>query len=314
LAIAAKLAGLEYDACVRAWVLVAIAGCGRVSFDPVADGSAARCMQWDKWSAPVKLAGPINSVGNDDWDPAPALSQTVLAFHSYRPPSQSADLWYATRPDQLSSFGTPQIIAELSSAATEDDPSLTEDALEIVYSSNQAGQYDIYLATRATAQDAWSAPQPVTNVNTASYETSPWISADGLVLWIGAFDNATTNDELFVSTRVDRSQPFGPRQHVVELGSTGEDQNPTLSADGLDVYFSSTRPGGPGGYDVYTAHRDTLGAPFGTPVLVPELSTPLDDIGLHLSPDGATMYWNPDAQVNGGGDADMFTSTRTCLN
>jgi len=39
--------------------------------------------------------------------------------------------------------------------------------------------YDIWTSSRATANDAWSAPAPVTELNTTSFEVPSWISADG---------------------------------------------------------------------------------------------------------------------------------------
>jgi hypothetical protein len=44
---------------------------------------------------------------------------------------------------------------------------------------------------------------------------------------------------------------------------------------------------------------------------VRELSSARDDLGLHLTPDGATMYFNYDA-VTGGGNSDIDVATRAC--
>lgn len=48
-----------------------------------------------------------------------------------------------------------------------------------VFHAGQIDSYDIWMATRPTASAAWSAPSPVTELNTPSFDVPSWISADG---------------------------------------------------------------------------------------------------------------------------------------
>ncbi len=63
---------------------------------------------------------------------------------------------------------------------------------------------------------------------------------------------------------------FGSPALVLELssGSNGTDENPTLTGDMLEIYFSSTRDGGPGHGDVWRALRDASDAIWDPPTLV----------------------------------------------
>ena len=53
------------------------------------------------------------------------------------------------------------------------------------------------------------------------------------------------------------------------LNSPASDGCPILSPDGRDLYMASNRPGGHGGLDIWVAHRDAIGEPFGPPENLP---------------------------------------------
>jgi serine/threonine protein kinase/Tol biopolymer transport system component/phage tail protein X len=83
----------------------------------------------------------------------------------------------------------------------------------------------------------------------------------------------------------------------IELGppiwSSGHDpQGSCFSGDGLELYFSSNRPGGLGGKDIWVAKREALDAPWGEPV---NLGSPVNDAGSQIepaiSPDGLELYF-----------------------
>ncbi|MBN2314080.1 MAG: protein kinase [Sedimentisphaerales bacterium] len=87
----------------------------------------------------------------------------------------------------------------------------------------------------------------------------------------------------------------------IEIGtpiwSSGHDpQGSCFSGDGLELYFSSNRPGGHGGKDIWVATREAVNAPWGEPV---NLGSPINDAGSQIepgiSPDGLELYfgnWN----------------------
>jgi len=49
------------------------------------------------------------------------------------------------------------------------------------------------------------------------------------------------------------------------VNSTSNDQHPSISKDGLSLYFVSNRPGGYGGNDIWVTQRATLEDPWGPP-------------------------------------------------
>ena len=62
------------------------------------------------------------------------------------------------------------------------------------------------------------------------------------------------------------------------------DFSPSISSDGLELYFESTRSGGD--YATWVARRDTVSDDFGTPERVTDLDHP------SISSDGLSLFAN----------------------
>ena len=163
------------------------------------------------WLPPVNLgcypAGP-NTAGAEY---SPSLVRTAegtfLFFSSNGyPDSQGQDIYVSrVRDDGTVSAGTR--VAELSSPADDRMPSVRQDGLEIVFSSNRAGatpfNQDIYVATRPSTSAPWSAPQRIDNpsINTPGSETRASLSGDGRRLYFGRKVTPEDPGDVFVSVR-----------------------------------------------------------------------------------------------------------------
>jgi Tol biopolymer transport system component len=310
---------------------VAAAGCGRFGFarvgvddaasdgalddaiDDASDGKPDAACTWTAFSMPAPLPGPIQST-TDDWSPAPTLGELQVFFHSYRS-SSLGRIWMAARASRADPYGAATMVSELvNSTSQQFAPTLTGDGLRIIYADNAPGNFNLYEAVRTSPTGPFQAPQLIAGVNFAptTQENFPFVSADGLrLVWSSNRNGA--NSTIYEATRPDLSSGFGTPSRRAELEVAGSNlASPTLSHDGLDIYFSSDRPGGSGGYDIYTARRPALDQPFGPVTRVVELSSARDDGGVDLTPDGATMYLNYDAMFAGGGNAELSTATRVC--
>ncbi len=124
-----------------------------------------------------------------------------------------------------------------------------------------------------------------------------WISP-ALLLALGCGSDPGIIDP---PTRQDRTEPslasqrFSDWSAPVNLGpvvnSAVRDDNPTLSADGLSLYFGSDRPGGVGNLDVWVTRRASRDGPWEPPVnLGPPVNTPFIDGAPSLSPDGHLLF------------------------
>lgn len=106
--------------------------------------------------------------------------------------------------------------------------------------------------------------------------------------------------------------PFGPPQLVAELSSgtaNGYDEDPTLTSDMREIYFLSTRDGGPGHGDVWRASRDSVDASWNPPTLVDAVSSPSRETSPAISFDGLSLYFASDRD-GGEGNYDIYLSSR----
>jgi len=94
---------------------------------------------------------------------------------------------------------------------------------------------------------------------------------------------------------------------VPELASPSRTDNPTLTGDLLEIYFTTDRVSGNG--DVWFATRATATAPFGTPAPVTAVNGDSFETSSAISTDGLTLWFGSD-RPGGVGANDIWVSQR----
>ena len=85
------------------------------------------------------------------------------------------------------------------------------------------------------------------------------------------------------------------------------ESQPSISTDGLILFFVSDRPGGYGGYDIYKATRNPAGE-WGAPVnLGPLINSSGNEKSPFIHPDGKTLYFSSDGWMGMGGYDIFYT-------
>jgi len=91
------------------------------------------------------------------------------------------------------------------------------------------------------------------------------------------------------------------------------DSQPTISSDGLTLYFASDRPGGYGGIDIYYTKKDPATGQWSKPLNCgPMINTPGDEKTPFIHSDSETLYFSsgPNKRNGGGhlgfGGSDIF--------
>ena len=187
-------------------------------------------------------------------------------------------------------------------------PALTADNRFLLFTGRPAASSgeDLYVS-RQNKDGSLGAPVPISPAINSSYnEGAGSISGDGKTLVFASCDRpkAIGNCDLYISRRTGNNWS-APVNLGLNVNSTEWDSQPSLSADGRTLYFTSTRRGGQGQEDIYvtTLQPDGNWSPaqnVGTPV-----NTPGKDMAPFIHASGTTLYYVTDGLVGMGG-LDVF--------
>ncbi len=95
------------------------------------------------------------------------------------------------------------------------------------------------------------------------------------------------------------------------VNTSSSDQGPNISADGLELYFCSGRPGGSSNRDLWVATRPTASDPWGEPVnLGPTVNSSAGEWAPSISADGLELFFLSGPGRGGYGSYDLWVTTR----
>ena len=153
-------------------------------------------------------------------------------------------------------------------------------------------------------------------VNTAYREGSPFISNDGLSLYVSSNCPGTTGErDIWVTTRATMEDEGGmPFNLGPPINSQLFDSCPYISSDGLEFYFMSKfQPDGFGWDDIWVSRRQSKDDLWGDPVnLGSSINTWAADYYPRLTADGLELYFNSTGH-GGFGKNDIFVSRRATV-
>ena len=87
------------------------------------------------------------------------------------------------------------------------------------------------------------------------------------------------------------------------------DGGPSVSSDGLALYFASNRADGAGGWDLYVATRSDPEHAFGQAASIDSVNGAGDDLAPSAADDGLTLYFASN-RPEGAGETDLYVATR----
>ena len=191
------------------------------------------------------------------------------------------------------------------------------DELEVHIVSPRAGgqgNYDIWVSKRASIRDHWGPPENLGPlVNSASWDGMPFLSADDLELYFQSERPVGSGEtDLYMTRRATRTSPWEAATNLgPKVNSASTEMVPSVSPDGLELYFLSTRPGGYGGSDFYVSTRATRNDPWGDAVNVgPAVNSPGGELAASFSPDGLLMFFGSDRPGGVGPYGDGYVTRR----
>ena len=204
-------------------------------------------------------------------------------------------------------------------------PVLTADEQTIVFTMLKPdGDEDLVTAT-VTPEGGWQAPVPLSaNINTPENEGTASLSADGRLVVFTACQSKRGGFggcDLFSSQKTGDSwskpENLGP-----SVNSRYYESQPSLSADGRQLYFISDRPGGLGKRDLWRStradpsvvrpghewHSDRANGEWSDPVNVgAPVNTAFDEASPFLHANGQVLFFASEGHLGMGG-YDLFMS------
>jgi len=238
-------------------------------------------------------------------------------------PGDPKDLYIATFNAETGSWNTPvnMGIPVNAAPATEDDPLrrgddrepwITSDGNTIYFKSDRLAttsprnNNDLFVTRRTDGQ--WSEPELVgfpisTNVGD---EHCPAILQDGQTLCFASRrEGGYGGSDIWCSQQDDDGNWMQPVNQGPNINTAAEEFHFTQDSEGV-VYFTSNRPGGYGGMDIWGAAQ--LGANEWGPAfnLGPSINTASADMCPALPPGEQAFSWFSSRQDNSFGNIDIF--------
>lgn len=198
----------------------------------------------------------------------------------------------------------------INSAESEYFPSLTIDQQEIMFTRRVGGRNEDFFNSRR--QDtSWSNAAPIAGfVNTELNEGAQNISQDGQ--WL-VFTGCNRRDgfgscDIYISY-LENEGWSEPENCGGWVNSDAWESQPCLSPDKRDLYFTSSRPGGYGGLDIYVSHLRSDGKWSEPENLGPEINSSGDEQCPFIHADNQTLYFTSNFWP-GYGDDDLFVARK----
>lgn len=196
-------------------------------------------------------------------------------------------------------FNPQNLGPSVNSKFSEYSPSIAIDGKSIIFTRNN-GQEDFYISKIDST--GYSVAQELFGMNTSQNEGAFALSANGRFMVFTACDrrDAFGGCDLYSSTFSNNRWSIPVNMgHIVN--SAAWDSQPTLTADGRTLYFSSNRLGSIGQSDIWMTYRDEKNA-WVVPVnMGPSINTSGKEETPYLHADGQTLYFRSDGRPGMGG-------------
>ncbi len=211
--------------------------------------------QGQDWSEAMNIGPPINTPLNEG---APALSadgQFLIFTGCDRPDGKGNCDIYVSRKTGDRWSRPVNLGAPINTKYWESQPSFSSDGKTLYFLSNRPGgqgDADIWQST-LNADGSWGAPVNMGNkINTPGKEESPYIHPDTKTLYFASNGRVGMGgSDIYVVRKDDQGNWGDPVNLGYPINTFGDENSLLVSGSGNVAYFSSDRPGGYGGLDIY---------------------------------------------------------------
>ncbi|HET7709752.1 MAG TPA: hypothetical protein VFK50_09510 [Sphingomicrobium sp.] len=263
------------------------------------------------WSAPVSietLSGSSLDLNTGAIDGCASHSRDGLTLYFNSNREGNHNIYMATRPDTSTGFGAPvKLPAPVNTSANDSCPTIVNGNRLYFSSDRDDPSYDIYVAR--LGPKGWSTPQNLgSNINRDGWldETADFYEDDAgneVMVFSSRLTNGSEG-KIWQSVNGGMRELVGGGPH-----SSASDNRPSVTNDGLTIFFDSTRLSSLGP-EIFYATRSNTSEPFGTAQHLADLGGVGFDARPFISWDGRFMTYSSAR----AGSPDMYITTRTRAN
>jgi hypothetical protein len=207
-------------------------------------------------------------------------------------------------------FGEPTNLGPpINSPSMEGSMTMTPDGLELYFDSSRQGM-GLWVTKRTTISDTWGEPETLWfTASSSTIDFGPCLSADGLELYYSSDRDGAFNT--LIAKRATLSDPWEEPVNIgLVVSRPAGDFGPSISADGLELYFGSDRSGGFGPTDLWVTKRETINDPWTEAVNLGSAVNSKDvENSPFITPDGLMLFFESN-RAGGYGDFDIWVSKR----
>ena len=243
----------------------------------------------------------------------PNLNETSRKAGEYRQRCYRFAIEYAaTHPNATYKFQPENLGDSVNTDDSEYYPSISLDGDTLFFTRRlHHTNEDLFEAYRLPG-GGWSKAHGLPgNINTNENEGAQTVSIDGQWMILDICNSAEGRGgcDLYISYRT----PDGwssPENLGDSINTEFRETGASLSPDKKDLYFSSNRPGGYGGSDIYVSHHLLNGHWSSAENIGPVINTIGDESTPFIHVDNQTLYFNSTGHP-GYGSNDLFVSRKT---
>ncbi|MEO9022481.1 MAG: OmpA family protein [Ginsengibacter sp.] len=242
----------------------------------------------------------------------PKLNDRSIKAGEFRKGTYQFAIDYAqSHPDRDYVFAPQNLGDSINTVDQEYFPSLTIDNKKLIF-TRRSNHKETFFESDIENEKWGSAFPLIGKINSPDFNVGAQnISQDGeWLIFTGCnFPNGYGSCDLYISylTKNGWSEPQNLGGNV---NSEFWDSSPSLSPDKRDLYFSSSRPGGYGGEDIWVSHRNEKGYWSIPENLGPEINTSGDESTPFIHADNQTLYFNSSGLPGYSNNSDLFVTRK----
>ena len=205
------------------------------------------------WQTPTNMGAPINTIRMES-DPAISANGQDLYFAALNWPGGSGlyDIWVSHKTGGV--WGTPTNVTPLNSTANEISPFVSADGQKLFFtrSTTPSSNYDLFTSQWTGTQ--WGPPIPIAELNTTYEEKHPTMTADGQTLFFSSQRSGGFGAHDVYMAQWTGIQWSVPTNIGDVINTADNEQFPSISGDGMKLFFGADRAGGIGNFDIWVSY------------------------------------------------------------